>query len=68
MAVTRTSHVSIRLAAPADIPSMQAIEIASGRLWADIGMQDVADDGAHETDELARYVADGRAWVAGRCP
>ena len=64
MAVTRTSHVSIRLAAPADIPSMQAIEIASGRLWADIGMQDVADDGAHETDELARYVADGRAWVA----
>jgi len=45
---------------------MQAIEIAAGRLFAAIGMQDVADDGAHETDVLCGYVEAGRAWVAER--
>ena len=45
---------------------MQEIEIAAGRLFAEIGMHDVAEDGAHETDVLAGYVAGGRAWVAER--
>src|SRR4051794_5765771 len=57
---------SIRPAVTADIPSMQRIEIASGAMWREIGMDDVADDGAHETDELAGYVDGGRAWVAER--
>jgi len=43
---------------------MQEIEIAAGQLFAKIGMHDVAEDGAHETDVLAGYVAGGRAWVA----
>jgi GNAT superfamily N-acetyltransferase len=43
---------------------MQSIEIAAGRLFADIGMHDVAEDGAHESEVLAGYVAEGRAWVA----
>ncbi|MDX6496207.1 MAG: hypothetical protein QOE17_2193 [Gaiellales bacterium] len=43
---------------------MQEIEIAAGRLFAEIGMHDVAEDGAHESDVLAGYVAGGRAWVA----
>jgi GNAT superfamily N-acetyltransferase len=45
---------------------MQRIEIAAGRLFAEIGMHDVAEDGAHETEVLAGYVAEGRAWVAER--
>jgi len=56
--------VTVRLAEPAHIPAMQAIEIAAGRLFAEIGMQAVADDGAHETATLARYVLGRRAWVA----
>ena len=43
---------------------MQRIEIASGSMWREIGMDDIADDGAHETEELAGYVDGGRAWVA----
>lgn len=45
---------------------MQAAEIAAGRLFAEIGMQDVADDGAHETGVLDGYVRGHRAWVAER--
>jgi len=56
--------VTIRLAHAGDIPHMQAIEIAAGRLFADIGMHSVAEDGAHETETLAGYIAGSRAWVA----
>jgi GNAT superfamily N-acetyltransferase len=59
-----TGAVTVRLAVRADIPAIQAIEIAAGRLFAEIGMHDVAEDGAHETAVLARYVAAGRAWIA----
>ena len=56
--------VAIRPGEPRDIPVMQDIEIAGCQIFADIGMQDVADDGAHETELLAEYIAGGRAWVA----
>ena len=56
--------VAIRPGEPRDIPVMQDIEIAGCQIFADIGMQDVADDGAHETELLADYIAGGRAWVA----
>ena len=59
-----TAAVAVRRAQPADIESMQQIEIAAGSLFAEIGMHDVAEDGAHETELLAEYIADGRAWVA----
>lgn len=59
-----TAAVSVRPGRPADIDSMQQIEIAAGSLFAEIGMHDVAEDGAHETKLLAGYVAAGRAWVA----
>ena len=45
--------VAIRPGEPRDIPVMQDIEIAGCQIFADIGMQDVADDGAHETELLA---------------
>ncbi len=56
--------VAIRPGELRDIPVMQDIEIAGCQIFADIGMQDVADDGAHETELLAEYIAGGRAWVA----
>ena len=59
-----TDVVNVRLAGPEDITAMQEIEIAAGALFATIGMHDVAEDGAHETELLAGYVVDGRAWVA----
>ena len=43
---------------------MQEIEIAAGALFAESGMHDVAEDGAHETELLQSYIEDGRAWVA----
>jgi GNAT superfamily N-acetyltransferase len=62
--VTDPRGISVRLATTHDIPAMQAIEIAAGRLFAGIGMQDVADDGAHETEVLEGHVHGDRAWVA----
>ena len=59
-----TSPVNVRPGRPGDIESMQQIEIAAGSLFAEIGMHDVAEDGAHEAELLAEYVADARAWVA----
>jgi GNAT superfamily N-acetyltransferase len=59
-----TAPVNVRPGRPADIESMQQIEIAAGSLFAEIGMHDVAEDGAHETQLLVGYVAAGRAWVA----
>lgn len=56
--------VTLRVAQSRDIPAMQEIEIAAGALFAGIGMHDVAQDGAHETELLAEYVAGRRAWVA----
>ena len=52
------------MATTRDIPVMQTIEIAAGQLFAEIGMQDVADDGAHETGVLEGHVRGDRAWVA----
>ncbi len=59
-------EVAVRPGQTRDIPSMQRIETAAGPLWRSIGMDDVADDPAHESDELAVYVDGGRAWVAER--
>ena len=56
--------VRVRPVEPDDIEALGAIERAAGRLFAGIGMPDVA---AHEplpAAELAAYQDDGRAWVA----
>jgi GNAT superfamily N-acetyltransferase len=55
---------TIRPAEMRDIPTMQDIEIVGCQIFAEIGMQEIADDGAHESELLAEYVAGGRAWVA----
>ena len=64
--MTDPPGIAVRLATLRDIPRMQAIEIDAGRLFAEIGMQDVADDGAHEAEVLAGYVGRCLAWVAER--
>ena len=56
--------VANRRGAPRANPLRQDSDNAVSQIFADIGMQDVADDGAHETELLAGYIAGGRAWVA----
>ncbi len=54
----------IRSARPDDIEAMQAIERDAGRRFRDVGLDRIADDHPPSADELAGYVADGRAWMA----
>jgi GNAT superfamily N-acetyltransferase len=56
--------VTIRAAVPADFAAMQAIEVEAGRLFAEIGMQAIADDPPFSLDELAAFVEASLAWVA----
>ena len=58
-----TDSAFMRLAKSFDIAAMQAIERAA-RLFAEIGMHDIA---AHEplpADVLQQYIDNNRAWVA----
>ncbi|WP_290851553.1 GNAT family N-acetyltransferase [Gordonia sp. (in: high G+C Gram-positive bacteria)] len=55
---------TIRLAIADDLPVLQAIEIAAGAAFADLGMDLVAGDEPATIATLLGYVADGRAWVA----
>lgn len=58
------ARVRIRAAAEADLPVMQEIERAAGAVFAEIGMQEIADDEPLSLAELAGYQRGGRAWVA----
>lgn len=53
----------IRVATDRDLPVLAEIERAAGRLFAEIGMADVADDPPLGDDELLRYRNAGRCWV-----
>lgn len=53
-----------RLARRDDLPTLQEIEVAAGALFADVGMQAVADDEPPTLDALSGYEREGRAWVA----
>jgi GNAT superfamily N-acetyltransferase len=54
----------IRAAAEADLPVMQEVERAAGAAFAEVGMQEIADDEPLSLEELAGYQKGGRAWVA----
>ena len=58
------TSATIRAATVDDIPDMQAVEIAAGRQFRDVGMDSIADAEPFDDDELGAYVADGRAWCA----
>jgi GNAT superfamily N-acetyltransferase len=53
----------VRLATVEDISAMQEIERAAGRLFAGIGMADVAAHPPPARSILTEYVGGGRAWI-----
>ena len=56
--------VTIRAGRLADIPDMQAVEVAAGRAFIDVGMPEIAGYEALPAHELAAYITGGRAWSA----
>lgn len=56
--------MDIRLARPADLPTLREIERDAGQRFHQIGMAQIADDEPLPIDELARYQHAGTAWVA----
>jgi ribosomal protein S18 acetylase RimI-like enzyme len=66
-ALDGTDHnhlMQIRLVRQAELPIVQDIERAAGRLFFDIGMPEIAEDEPLPLAVLARYHHAGRAWVA----
>ncbi|GIE98361.1 GNAT family N-acetyltransferase [Paractinoplanes rishiriensis] len=55
----------IRAARHDDVDTMRAVEVAAGRLFAEIGMDLVAEDEPPAADMLRHYIGNGRAWVYG---
>jgi ribosomal protein S18 acetylase RimI-like enzyme len=56
--------MSIRPAAPADLPLLQDIERAAGEPFRPLGMPEIADDEPPALDVLERFRQAGHAWVA----
>ncbi len=54
----------IRPPAPAELALLVEIERRAGRVFADHGLPEIADDGPGTVGELEAYRAAGRAWVA----
>jgi GNAT superfamily N-acetyltransferase len=53
----------IRPARADELGRLQAIEVAAGARFAEVGMPDVADDAPPPRSHLDRYRRDGRLWV-----
>ncbi len=47
-----------------DGPTLRAIEVRAGRRFADVGLEDIAEDEPMSLDRLAAYAADARSAVA----
>jgi GNAT superfamily N-acetyltransferase len=58
------SSPSIRAAGSDESAVLQAIEVAAGRQFVEVGLADVAAHQPHPADELEAYGLRGRAWVA----
>lgn len=56
--------MSVRQAKPEDLGRLQAIQLAAGNAFRDIGMPSVADSPPLPTESLSGYRRAGRAWVA----
>jgi GNAT superfamily N-acetyltransferase len=56
--------VTIRPARPDDVARMREVEVAAGRPFADVGMDEVARDEPPTAEALLAYVDAGLAWVA----
>jgi GNAT superfamily N-acetyltransferase len=55
--------VTIRLLGADELTTVQQIENAAGRPFAEIGMHEIAADAPPDQASLEGYQADGRAWV-----
>lgn len=55
---------TLRLATPADIATLQEIEIDAGRRFTDIGFHSIASDDPLPSETLRRHINDGAAWIA----
>jgi GNAT superfamily N-acetyltransferase len=62
--VSEPVAVSVRQARPEDVGRLQAIQLAAGNAFRDIGMPSVADNPPLPADQLSGYRRAGRAWVA----
>ena len=56
--------MTIREARSDELAILQDIELAAGRRFAEVGMEEVADDEPLSLEALRHYQSDGRAWVA----
>lgn len=56
-------NTSIRLPDVSELDALREIERAAGALFADIGMQNIADDEPPSIEELTEYRRNGRVWV-----
>jgi GNAT superfamily N-acetyltransferase len=54
---------TIRAPRPDELDLLRDIEWAAGELFAEIGLDDIADDAPASVAVLAEYARDGRAWV-----
>jgi len=62
--VATIGEATIRPARGEDLDEIRQIELRAGRLFAEIGMQDIADHPPPAVEELRRYVDAGRAFAA----
>jgi ribosomal protein S18 acetylase RimI-like enzyme len=56
--------VSVRQARPEDVGRLQAIQLAAGNAFRDVGMPAVAESPPLPAESLSGYRRAGRAWVA----
>lgn len=56
----------IRLAEPADLAYLPAIDVAAGAVFRDVGMEDVADDEPPPLALFEKHLAEGHVWVWGK--
>jgi ribosomal protein S18 acetylase RimI-like enzyme len=57
------ARVRVRPLAADELTAVQQIENAAGRPFAEIGMDEIANDAPPDRDRLSVYQTDGRAWV-----
>jgi GNAT superfamily N-acetyltransferase len=56
--------MAIRAPLRDELPLLQAIGVAAGQRFAEVGLDAIADDPPHELAALERWRAAGRAWVS----
>src|SRR4051812_44672108 len=66
--MTAPAHWQIRPAVMGDVEPMRTVEVRAGRLFTEIGMDDVAAHPPPSAELLHDYVRGGRAWVADAAP